>query len=102
MTTTTNRNWISSPWCLNGPPGASDTPENFVPASDPGKGLLSAEVIVIRAVDEAEAQEKQIIYYALMQRARELDVDGRRRLERLAREVLGDRWGSKPGTEGDA
>ena len=63
---------------LNGPGGAEDTPECYVPSPyDPSQGLATAAALLIRAKSPGDAQRKQTIWHALMARACDLESEER-------------------------
>lgn len=61
---------------LNGPAGANDTPERFVPSPfDPQAGPPTPAALLIRAGSPDEARRKQAIWHALMARAHDLEYE---------------------------
>ena len=77
---------------LNGPSGASDTPEVFVPI-EYHSGVTTEYVLVIQANSSQEAQEKQILWHCIRDRHYKLSklkahIDILKKLDNLSNRVL--------------
>ncbi|MHC4066618.1 MAG: hypothetical protein ACYSUI_19255 [Planctomycetota bacterium] len=86
---------------LNGPGGATDTPEVDIPIEVEAGAVPTESALVITAADRGEAHRKQIMWHALIRRANDLRYEpspvaaynDRRReaiamLERMADEAI--------------